>query len=79
MLKSLSNTSTPIITLEEHNLIGGLGSAVSEIVTMSNPRKVIRIGANDCFTKKCGTYDYVMKEHGLDCESIKKKLIELDL
>ena len=72
----LQNYSSPIITIEEHNHIGGLGSAIAELTSSTTPKKILRIGANDCFTKHCGNYEYVMKEHGLDKESILSKIIE---
>lgn len=38
-----------IITIEEHNIIGGLGSAVCEVLSEEYPKKVIRMGINDTF------------------------------
>ena len=38
-----------IITVEEHNVIGGLADAVSEVVTAECPVKITRIGVQDCF------------------------------
>ena len=40
-----------IVTAEEHNIIGGLGSAVCEVVTQSEPVKVVRIGIDDIYTE----------------------------
>ena len=72
--KFLEYNTSYVITLEEHNKIGGLGSAIAEIVTSTFPRRVIRIGADDCFTKHCGTYEYVMKEHGLSASQVLSKI-----
>lgn len=74
--KFLENYSSHIITIEEHNHIGGMGSAITELTSSTNPRRVFRIGANDCFTKHCGNYEYVMKEHGLDKDQILSKIKE---
>jgi len=69
----LSN-HTQIITMEEHNIYGGMGSLISEISTASIPRRVLRIGVEDRFSEKCGSYEYLLKEHGLDLASIMKKV-----
>jgi transketolase len=65
-----------VITMEEHSVYGGLGSLIAEITSSFNPKRVLRIGIEDCFTEKCGTYEYVMKEHGLDQTSLIKKIKE---
>lgn len=75
----LNDYSSSILTLEEHNRIGGLGSTICEIVTATKPRKVYRIGCNDRFTKNCGSYQYAMNEHGLDADKIFSAIQILDL
>ena len=40
-----------IITIEDHNIIGGLGSAVCEVLSENYPTKVIRMGVKDTFGK----------------------------
>lgn len=60
-----------LITLEEHSVLGGLGSILSEIaVTLSN-LNVYKIGVQDKFSEHCGSYEYLLKEHGIDFDSIK--------
>jgi transketolase len=74
----LKDNSSYLITIEEHNRIGGLGSTITELISSSNNlRKVFRIGANDCFTKHCGTYEYVMNEHGLSRDLVSLKIKEI--
>jgi transketolase len=63
-----------VISLEEHSVYGGLGSVISEVVTTHAPKKVLRLGIEDRFSDKCGTYEYLMKEHGLDEEALVKKI-----
>ncbi len=72
--KFLNDYSSFVVTLEEHNYIGGFGSAIAELTSSTNPKKIFRIGANDCFTKHCGTYEYVMEEHGLNKAHILEKI-----
>lgn len=71
---NISKRSTHIVVFEEHSTRGGLGSEISELCSEFNPTKILRIGINDVFTEKCGSYEYVMSEHGLDRESISKKI-----
>lgn len=64
-----------IITLEEHNIIGGLGSAVAEAICKKNNHpKLITLGINDRFLP-VGVYSYILQQCGLDVDSIKKMII----
>ncbi len=65
-----------VISLEEHSIYGGLGSALAEILTISSPMRLLRLGIEDRFTDKCGTYEYLMMEHGLDPKSLVRKIRE---
>lgn len=66
-----------IVTLEEHNIIGGLGSAVAEILSgrEKHPR-FLRLGVNDCYLP-IGSYQYLLQQCGLDVTSIIKKINDL--
>ncbi len=65
-----------IVTLEEHSVIGGLGSAVAEVLAESGLSvKFKRIGVPDRFTKVIGLQDYMRKANGLDRESIIKVIL----
>jgi transketolase len=59
-----------IITLEEHSIHGGLGAAICEITAARAPVWVCRIGIPDRFSKFCGSYSYLLTEHGLDDGSV---------
>jgi transketolase len=63
-----------IVVFEEHSKYGGLGSLIAEIASASYPLKILQIAVDDCFSQKCGTYEYLLKEHGLDFESAYKKV-----
>jgi transketolase len=67
-------TAKHIVCLEEHSIYGGLGSVVSEILSTHLPKKILRIGVNDRFSHLCGTYEYLLHEHGLNLKSIKQKI-----
>ncbi|TCS79943.1 transketolase family protein [Pectinatus cerevisiiphilus] len=64
-----------IITVEEHSIIGGLGSAVCEVLSENCPTPVLRIGVNDCFGHS-GPAVGLLHEFGLDAEGIDKKVSE---
>jgi transketolase len=64
-----------VVTLEEHNIIGGLGGAVAEILSGETPLPVCRIGVSDRFSHGCGSYSYLMQEHGLDLESVRTRVL----
>lgn len=64
-----------IVTSEEHNIIGGLGSAVSEVVCETCPVPVIRHGVEDVFGHS-GTVEALMERYGLTAEKLKEKVRE---
>ncbi len=61
-----------IVTAEEHTIIGGLGSAVSEVVCETVPVPVVRVGVNDTFGKS-GPAVELLKIFGLCAENIVQK------
>ena len=62
-----------VVTVEEHSIIGGLGSAVCECLSEHAPTKVLRIGVEDVFGES-GPALELIKKYGLDAESIYKKV-----
>jgi transketolase len=69
-----------VVTVEEHNIIGGLGSAVSEIIsTVKNSPKQLFLGIKDTYSKG-GNYNYLKVKFRLTpemiCEDIKKILFK---
>lgn len=62
-----------IVTVEEHSIIGGLGSAVCDIVAEKAPAKVMKIGINDTFGES-GPAVELIRKYGLDAESIYEKV-----
>jgi len=74
MVQKICCKSQAIVVFEEHSRYGGLGSLVAEIASSSYPTKILQIAVNDCFSNKCGTYEYLLREHGLDFASVYKKI-----
>lgn len=60
-----------IVTAEEHSIIGGLGSAVAEVVTENCPTNVLRVGVKDTFGES-GKPAELLKAYGLTAEDIVK-------
>lgn len=64
-----------VVTVEEHSVIGGLGSAVCDVLSENYPVKVKKIGINDVFGES-GPAVELVKKYGLDGESIYKTVKE---
>ena len=65
-----------IVTVEEHNVIGGLGSAVAEYkATKENTPRQIFLGFNDCFTE-AGSQRFIWNQSNLTDECISKRIIQ---
>ena len=60
-----------LISIEDHNIIGGLGSAISEVLTDEYPCKLIRLGIKDTFGKS-GKAEELMKYFGITADDIEK-------
>jgi transketolase len=58
-----------VITCEEHSVIGGLGEAVSSLLSEKLPTPVRRIGVQDCFGES-GPAAELLKKYGLSAENI---------
>lgn len=71
--KTLKNYSR-VVTVEEHSVHGGLGDIVASAAAELGTVQVKKIGIEDQFSKYCGTYQYLMKEHGLDSEALLTKI-----
>jgi len=66
--------SRTVVVLEEHSVLGGLGSAIAEIAAELAPVRILRIGVQDRFSRHCGTYEYLLKEHGLDRVAVEQRI-----
>ncbi len=74
-LLKASSACRLIVTAEEHSIIGGLGSAVSEFLSENNPTKVLRIGIKDDFGCS-GTPDELLHLYGLTADNLVRSIKE---
>lgn len=74
ILKAAKETKA-IVTVEEHSIIGGLGSAVSEVCSENYPVKIKRIGVNDVFGMS-GPAVELLEKYGLTAKNIIKTVKE---
>ncbi len=58
-----------LVTVEEHQIMGGMGSAVIEFLSGVRPTRTLRLGINDRFGQS-GTMDELLHHYGIDAESI---------
>lgn len=64
-----------VVTVENHSINGGIGSAVCEVLSEACPTKVVRIGMKDEFGQS-GTPKELLSLYGLDAEGIVNRIIE---
>lgn len=69
LLLQIAQKTGTLVTVEEHSVIGGLGSAVAELVSENFPVPVIRVGVNDTFGES-GTPEALLKKYGLTAENL---------
>lgn len=73
LIKKIALKNKTIITLEEHNNIGGLGGAVAEVMTtFKNGSKLIRLGLDDTYTSVVGSQNYLRNYYNLSSDHIVK-------
>lgn len=73
---ALAKETRAIVTVEEHQIAGGLGSAVSEFLAQTFPVPIEFIGVHDRFGQS-GTMSELLKEYGMDREDIKQAVIRV--
>ena len=74
MIVKCAKETKKLISVEDHNIIGGLGSAISEILTNKFPAKLVRLGINDCFGMS-GKAEELVEYFGIDSKTIIKSIV----
>ena len=71
MIIKCAKETKKLISIEDHNILGGLGSAIAEVLTSKCPCKLERIGINDTFGRSASATE-LLHYYGLDAEGIAK-------
>ena len=74
IIKSARETGL-LFSLEDHNIIGGLGSSIAEVLIKEYPKKLTMFGIDDCFGKS-GSVEDLLKFYKLDKNSIYNKMLK---
>ncbi|OGQ36136.1 MAG: transketolase [Deltaproteobacteria bacterium RIFCSPHIGHO2_12_FULL_43_9] len=75
IITRLSKETQKIVTVEDHQIVGGLGSAVAETLSDNAPAKLLRIGIRDQYGES-GTPDELYEKHGLSTPGIARQIRE---
>lgn len=74
MILKCANETKRLISIEDHSILGGMGSSIAEVLTERMPTKLERMGVNDRFGKS-GKAEELLKEFEIDSLSIVSKFI----
>ena len=75
---NFAKTNKNLFTVEEHSIIGGLGSAVAEVIVdaaLNNEVTLTRIACEDKFSHIVGSQDYMLENLGLSPEAIADRIM----
>ena len=75
LIVKCANETDKLYTVEDHSIIGGLGSAVCEVLCDSAPKTLTRIGINDEFGQS-GKWQELMAYYGITAEKIAERIIK---
>lgn len=75
MIVKCAKQTSILLSVEDHNVIGGLGSAIADVLAEEYPKKLIKLGINDCFGKSGKAMD-LMKYFKIDSKSIEETIKE---
>ncbi len=76
-IKRISREFNLITTVEEHNIVGGFGSAVAEVMAEMKDKKarLLRIGLNDEYSVRVGNQKYLREQYGMDSKAIVERIL----
>ena len=75
LIVAVAKETGKIVTVEEHSVIGGLGSAVCDVLSEKAPTQVLKIGINDVFGES-GSAQILVEKYGLDGKGVYTKIKE---
>ena len=76
-IETISSEFELVVTVEEHNVIGGFGSAVSEVMarTSEGNARLLSIGLNDEYSVRVGNQKYLREQYGMDSKSMVDRIM----
>lgn len=79
VIETVAKDMDIIVTCEEHNVLGGFGSAVAEVLAEMTDQKatLLRIGINDEYSIRVGNQKYLRQQYGIDANSIANKILHV--
>lgn len=79
ILSDLAEQSQVLITMEDHNIIGGLGGAVAEVMSSIRKRHAVllRVGLNGTFTEIVGDQNFLRDYYGMNAEKVLPKVLNI--
>lgn len=77
-IEKYANIVDLIVTIEEHNIIGGFGSAVAEVLSEKKNRcQLLRIGLNDIYSSIVGNQKYLREKYGINAKMTEEKILKI--
>lgn len=78
LIEDISQRFKLVVTVEEHNVVGGFGSAVAEVMAEMRSKKafLLRIGLQDEYSITVGNQKYLRKQYGMDSNSIVNRILQ---
>lgn len=79
VIEKISREFEFLVTVEEHNIVGGFGSAVAEVMAemLDKKARLLRIGLNDVYSITVGNQKYLRQQYGMDSKAIVKRVKEV--
>ena len=77
VIEEISREFELLVTVEEHNIVGGFGSAVAEVMAEMPDKnaRLLRIGLNDEYSIRVGNQKYLRHQYGMDSKAIVDRII----
>lgn len=77
IIETIADEVDLIATCEEHNILGGFGSAVAEVIAEKHHKaRLLRIGLHDAYSIKVGNQKYLRQQYHIDGQSIAKQILD---
>jgi transketolase len=76
LIERCTRTARLVVTVEEHNVIGGLGSAVAEVMSARRSAPLLRLGVEDRFCYASGTHEEMLDAYCVSVEKLVQQVLE---